>query len=254
MVDHEDPVEETVMLTRRARRSRQSDAAPTDPPVIGTPAPASEAQADGYADAADDAVDDRTIAVPREPDDGVDDRTIAVPREPAQSVEDHTVVVARRRSAGDRPVLPPAQDDLEDRTVVVDRAADADAAAPTREPVEDAEDHTVVVGRTVRPPAPDPPTDDAEDLDATIPAAPARRVEMEPLPAIYKPRPAPLRPSRPPTVEGGVAPTRVVDDGAASVSVSRAARRTSVRVLAAVAAACAVSVCGLVALAFVVFT
>ncbi|MCP1428804.1 hypothetical protein J3D45_001302 [Microbacterium foliorum] len=239
MVDHEDPVEETVMLTRRARRSRQSDAAPTDPPVIGTPAQASEAQADGYADAADD---------------GVDDRTIAVPREPAQSVEDHTVVVARRRSAGDRPVLPPAQDDLEDRTVVVDRAADADAAAPTREPVEDAEDHTVVVGRTVRPPAPDSPTDDAEDLDATIPAAPARRVEMEPLPAIYKPRPAPLRPSRPPTVEGGVAPTRVVDDGAASVSVSRAARRTSVRVLAAVAAACAVSVCGLVALAFVVFT
>ncbi|MER7446533.1 hypothetical protein [Microbacterium sp. NPDC097977] len=239
MVDHEDPVEETVMLTRRARRSRQSDAAPTDPPVIGTPAQASEAQADGYADAADD---------------GVDDRTIAVPREPAQAVEDHTVVVARRRSAGDRPVLPPAQDDLEDRTVVVDRAADADAAAPTREPVEDAEDHTVVVGRTVRPPAPDPPTDDAEDLDATIPAAPARRVEMEPLPAIYKPRPAPLRPSHPPTVEGGVAPTRVVDDGAASVSVSRAARRTSVRVLAAVAAACAVSVCGLVALAFVVFT
>ncbi|CAH0231159.1 hypothetical protein [Microbacterium foliorum] len=255
MVDHDDPVEETVMLTRRAHRSRRSAAAPIDPPAV-------EGAGGGPdADAADDAVDDRTIAVPRADaaDDAVDDRTIAVPRERAQAVEDQAVVVARRRSAGDGPAPATGPEDLEDHTVVVDRTADA--AAPTREPVEDAEDaedHTVAVGRALRPPASDPVTHhvghdaDAEDLDATIPAAPARRVEMEPLPAIYKPRPAPLRPSRPPKVEGGVAPTRVVDDEAASVS--RAARRTSIRVLAALAAACVVSVCGLVALALVVFT
>ena len=110
----------------------------------------------------------------------------------------------------------------------------------------------MVVDRAVPSSALRSPTVEADDLDVTIPAAPARRAETpEPLPAIYKPRPAPLQPSRPPAVEGAAAPTRVIDEEAASVS--RAARRTSVWVLAAVAGACAVSVCGLVTLAFVVF-
>lgn len=235
MADHDEPVEETVMLTRRAHRSRRTAAASIDQPAVEGRDRGQDQ--DRSPDAADDGVDEHTIAVPRDREDPVDDRTVAV----------------ARRSAGGGSGRPSTQedlDDLDDRTAVVDRTAAATVSIPAS--VEAVEDHTVVVDRAVRPPVPGWLTDDADDLDVTIPAAPARRVETEPLPAIYKPRPAPLRPSRPPAVEGGVAPTRVLDDGATSVS--RAARRTSVRVLAAVAGACAVSVCGLVALAFVVFS
>lgn len=88
-----------------------------------------------------------------------------------------------------------------------------------------------------------------EDLADTVPAPPRRREEAEAAPAIYKPRPAPLVPSRPPVVVGSEVPTR--DPDAVLASVVRRSRRASVRALVAVGAACVVSVAGLVGLGFV---
>lgn len=327
-MDEDDAFDETVMLTRRGRRSRGADAA----------SPAAPGSIDSGADDAIDehtvSIEDRTVAVPRrrrtesaddvDPTDAdaeapVDEHTIAIDRRSApvtastdaedDGLDDRTVAVSRRRAADPEPD-PDAEDPfddrtvavvrdatpsgdlggldarlggeepLEDRTVVIDRGrpdsgpatldavpTGADPAAPEPQiedrtvvidrSVEDrtvAVDRAVVVDRRAAPASASPElvsADVAEDLDATVPAAPPRVVEAEPTPAIYKPRAAPRRPSRPPVIQGGIAPTREFDEQA--VSLVRRARRVSLWSLLSVLGACAVSVAGLITLAYFVF-
>ncbi|QMU97069.1 hypothetical protein FVO59_07405 [Microbacterium esteraromaticum] len=181
---HDDEsAEETVMLTRRARRARTAD---------GT----------GISDAG-----------PPEAD-AVDEKTVVVDRGSFESgsVDEKTVVVERPANV--------------ERTVVVDRSRPAAAST--------AHDGA------------------ASDLDPSVAdtiAAPPRRGADESAPAIYKPRPAPLVPSRPPVTAGGVAPTR--DTASVTTSVLRRSRRTGIFALLSVGAACLVSVAGLATLGIV---
>lgn len=170
----------------------------------------------GSSDAAEDAApDERTVVVDRT---GVVDRTVVVDR---TAPEDRTVVIDRT-APEDRTVA-------EDRTVVVDRTA--------------SDDRTVVVDRTPRSSSAQHP---GSELDAavadTIVAPPQRRGEAS-MPAIYKPRPAPIVPSRPPAVSAGPAPTR--DHDAVLASVARRSRRSGMLAVLAVALACVVSAAGL---------
>lgn len=102
------------------------------------------------------------------------------------------------------------------------------------------DERTVVMQRRVDL---DPATAD------TVAAPPPRRDAEEPAQAIYRPRPAPLVPSRPPVAAGGVAATR--DTAAVTASVLRRSRKAGVLAVVAVGTACVVSIAGLVTLGFV---
>lgn len=190
-MDEEGAFEETVMLTRRARRARAAQA------PAGEPA------------AADEAIDEHTVVI---------DRAAAKERTAA---DEHTVVM--RRPPVDEQTVVMRRPVVDERTVVVDRGrrTDAEATAPDLDP----------------------------SIADTVKAPPPRRETAEPAPAIYKPRPAPLVPSRPPAVADGVTATR--DTSAVTASVLRRSRRAGMLAVVSVGAACVVSVAGLVTLGFV---
>lgn len=146
----------------------------------------------------------------------------------------------------------PADDEA---TIVVARSSlSAVDAADTVGPADDSpsvDEATVVVSRPPRRSrrAGESAADESEgahrpaDAAAEPFAAPAG-----PTPSIYKPRPAPQGASAPPVVVGAMAPTRT--DDPERPSVAKQARRWSVLTLAALAAACVVSVAGLVGVGF----
>ncbi|OAN43215.1 hypothetical protein [Microbacterium sp. H83] len=226
MSQDETNVEETVMLTRRERRrsAARADAAVEPDAPIEPDAPVEE-------------------------DAPVDEATIVVDRSPAARV------AAEARAAGDTSVEEEAP--VDEATVVVDRSAGARPHSDVEgdAPIDDA---TVVVDRAAATRADtSDSTADAVSGAASGDSAPADasteslfRAPLTPTPAIYRPRPAPLAPSAPPTIVGAAAPTRVTD--VEQTSVSRQARRWSVYTLLAVVGACAVSVAGLVGLGFLV--
>jgi len=272
MGSEDDAPEETVKLTRRARRRSQSEAV--------------DADVRSGADEVEVEVEDRTVVMGRRtrggaaetaPDDddesAVEDRTVVMGwrRRPDAEVvelddglesdddldvgsaliEERTVVMGRRRQAD----AGEAESDdgidgrthlIEDRTVAVDRGRRA-ATAP-----EDAaiEERTVAVRRRRRSDAVAEPAIDDEGLYDTVSRPPAVAEEAPP-PAIYKPRAAPRTPHRPPVAPGDNAPTRVLD--ADRISVTKAARRRSLYAMAAVSVACVMSLVGLVLLGFTVF-
>jgi hypothetical protein len=270
MGSEDDAPEETVKLTRRARRRSQSEAVDADvrsgadevevedrTVVMGrrTRGGAAETAPD---DDDESAVEDRTVVMGRrrrpdaevvEPDDGLesdDDLDVG-----SALIEERTVVMGRRRQAD----AGEAESDdgidgrthlIEDRTVAVDRGRRA-ATAP-----EDAaiDERTVAVRRRRRSDAVAEPAIDDEGLYDTVSRPPAVAEEAPP-PAIYKPRAAPRTPHRPPVAPGDNAPTRVLD--ADRISVTKAARRRSLYAMAAVSVACVVSLVGLVLLGFTVF-
>ncbi|MFS2243128.1 hypothetical protein [Microbacterium sp. OR16] len=137
----------------------------------------------------------------------------------ADELDERTVVIDR--------------DSADERTVVIDRSG---AGASTA----DASIADTIVVRSRDAAA------EAESSIADTVVAPPRRSGSEATPAIYKPRPAPIVPSRPPTVTAGAAPTR--DTAVVKTSVVRRDRRAGVVVVASVAVACLISVVGLVTL------
>jgi hypothetical protein len=218
----EESVEETVMLTRRDRRRAAANAASaTD---------GADAQSTGLA-----SDDEATFVVDRSPAPPATTDVPAAPPEPSDDEAQH------------------AGEQVDEATVVVDRSP-----RPVSEPLEEA---TVVVARTPgrsrrRAEAADPPAPEPSDPEPSWPeprdvVAEAFAAPAVPEPAIYKPRPAPLGPSAPPVVIGGVPPTRVQD--AERPSVAKHSRRWSTLTLAAFAVACAVSAAGLVGVGFLVF-
>ncbi|HZU94586.1 MAG TPA: hypothetical protein VFF85_13240 [Microbacterium sp.] len=241
MGSEDDAPEETVKLTRRARRRSQSEAV--------------DADVRSGADEVEVEVEDRTVVMGRRTRGGAAETESDDDDESA--VEDRTVVMGRRRRPDAEVVEPDdgleSDGDLdggsaliEDRTVAVDRGRRA-ATAP-----EDAaiEERTVAVRRRRRSDAVAEPAIDDEGLYDTVSRPPAVAEEAPP-PAIYKPRAAPRTPHRPPVAPGDNAPTRVLD--ADRISVTKAARRRSLYAMAAVSVACVVSLVGLVLLGFTVF-
>lgn len=146
-------------------------------------------------------------------DDDADERTVVILRDDA----DERTVVDRRPSLGAQTLRAGSE------------ASDLDPAAAD----------TIVVRSRPAPTEDDPSTAD------TI-AAPPRRRPGDAAPAIYKPRSAPVAPSRPPAVVGARAPTR--DTDAVLASVVRRDRRSSAIAVTAVGVACVVSMAGLVGL------
>lgn len=160
-------------------------------------------------------------------------------------------------------------DALDEATVVVDRSSSrsdvlTEVPPDAREGEQEqelADEPTVLVSRTPRrvrrKRSERPDEQDDASADPTRAAEPsAAPVSFEaptdaPAPEIYRPRPAPLGPSAPPVVIGAAAPTRAVDPELPSVA--KQGLRWSMATLVAFAAACVVSVAGLVALGFVVF-
>ena len=210
MGEHEPGSAAAWKLTRRARRRRDADAHPdsTEP--------------ERAALSEDDALNDRTVVIDRG---DANERTVVIDRGDAN---ERTVVIDRG--------------DANERTVVIDRSrasrssSHAEPEASDRDPsIAD----TVIVRYRDAATGPDPSVAD------TI-AAPPRRSLPEPTPAIYKPRPAPIVPSRPPAITGGAAPTR--DTAVVKTSVARRDRRAGVVAVVSVAVACLVSVVGLAAL------
>lgn len=260
MTDDESEVEETVMLTRRDRRR---SGAVVDSQTAPAEAETAAAVADGAADADNSAVVDDSAAT-----DAVDDSAAADDSEAPGDVDEATVVVDRRPVAVS--VEEPA-DALDEATVVVDRnssrpdaPSDVPADARNGEPEQDEElldEATVLVSRTprrVRRKRSERPDDQGDASGGPAPAiepgAALNSFEAPtdaPAPEIYRPRPAPLGPSAPPVVIGAAAPTRAVDPELPSVA--KQGLRWSMATLLAFAAACVVSVAGLVALGFVVF-
>lgn len=224
MTEHEN-VEETVMLTRRDRRRAAASASPDASRPNGSDTTDDADAPDAGLGAADEAVASESEAVASE-DEAVaseDEATIVVDRSThgaSDPVEDQTVVVARPPRRSRRRGETAAEQDLPDPG-----SADAQPSAPA--PAEAG-------------------TEAGTDAEAEPFARPA-----VPEPAIYKPRPAPLGPSAPPVVVGGAPPTRVSDPE--RVSVAKRSRRWSTLTLAVFAAACAVSVAGLVGVGFLVF-
>lgn len=223
-------VEETVMLTRRDRRRAAANAASA---TEGT-----DAQGAGLA-----SDDEATVVVDRSPASPAMTDVPAAPPEPSDGEEQHAGEQVDEATVDEATVVvdrspKPASDPLEEATVVVARtpgrsrrrAEDTEAADPSVPASSD----------------PDPSGPEPRDVAAEAFAAPA-----VPAPAIYKPRPAPLGPSAPPVVIGGVPPTRVQD--AERPSVAKHSRRWSTLTLAAFAVACAVSAAGLVGVGFLVF-
>jgi hypothetical protein len=231
MTDDETEVEETVMLTRRDRRRSGAVADPATQPAEAETAVAADVEAGG-----DDSV-------------GVGD------------VDEATVVVDRRPEA-----VEGSDDDPDEATVVVDRSSSsAEAPADVLEVEQEQEQEhmlleepTVVVSRTPRRLRRKRSDRSDDQSDTSVePASAGAPLSFEaptdaPAPAIYRPRPAPLGPSAPPVVIGAAAPTRTVDPELPSVA--KQGLRWSMTTLVAFAAACVVSVAGLVALGFVVFT
>lgn len=249
MTDDESEVDETVMLTRRDRRRGGV--------VVGSPAAPSESEA-AVADGAAE-THDSTAADDSEAPDDVDEATVVVDR--------HPIAVGAPVDPLGEPVDP-----LEEATVVVERSPSRsdsrsdvpDGARDGEQEQELPDEPTVLVSRTPRrvrrkrserPEEGDAVVDPAPVTDpVTDPSAAAVSFEAPtdaPEPAIYRPRPAPLGPSAPPVVIGAAAPTRAVDPELPSVT--KQGLRWSVTTLFAFAAACVVSVAGLVALGFVVF-
>lgn len=268
MTDDENDGEETVILTRRDRRrsSAVADAPSASADVEPVVEPVSADSRDS-SDSGDDHDTDLTAASPVDPEDALVDSE-AAPVDPedapadsddevgsgagSDAVDEATVVVDRSVGAVDAPAEAP-----DEATVVVDRSARAVEGAADPSGAELVDEATVVVSR--------PPRGlrrrrkkgaDAQD-DAPVDTTPAAGpVSFEaptdaPAPEIYRPRPAPLGPSTPPVVVGAAAPTRAVDPELPSVA--KQGLRWSMMTLLAFAAACAVSVVGLVALGFVVF-
>ena len=253
MTDDESEVDETVMLTRRDRRRGGV--------VVGSPAAPSESEAavaDGAADthdstAADDSeapgdVDEATVVVDRHPI--AVDEPAGAPGEPVDPLDEATVVVDRSPSRSDsRSDVPDGARDAEREQELPDEATVLVSRTPRR--VRRKRSERPEEGDAVVDPAPvtDPITDPVTDPSAA--AVSFEAPTDAPEPAIYRPRPAPLGPSAPPVVIGAVAPTRAVDPELPSVT--KQGLRWSVTTLLAFAAACVVSVAGLVALGFVVF-
>lgn len=148
-------------------------------------------------------------------------------------------------------------DDLDAATVVVDRRSAAPEGPGADREDDPADDSTVLVARTPRRVRRGRSASSEEQGEGSVGrTAAAVPVSFEaptdaPAPEIYRPRPAPLGPSAPPVVIGAAAPTRTVDPGLRSVA--KQGLRWSRATLVAVAAACVVSVAGLVGLGFVVF-
>ncbi|MFD5224361.1 hypothetical protein ACFWHT_01930 [Microbacterium sp. NPDC058342] len=199
-MDDDAAVDETVVLSRRARRARA--AARGDMPGD---------EAAGPTDA-DDAVDERTVVIDRT---GLDERTVVMRR---TGLDERTVVM--RRTA------------VDESTVVIDRTRRTDAGSD---------------GETTDADAGAAPDVDPATLDTV--KAPPRRDVPERAPAIYKPRPAPLVPSRPPAV-GGAAATR--DTDTVTASVVRRGRRAGLIAIVSVGAACVISVAGLATLGLMI--
>ena len=292
MTDDENDGEETVILTRRDRRrgGAVADAPPAQPTPTGLePAPAGpavvadedagSADSTDVADADAEVLDEATVVVNRSaghveepagaPDDElVEEATVVVNRsagvvtEPAGSSDDDvldeaTVVVDRSAGRVEEPAGSSGDDVLEEGTVVVDRSAGVVAESADNPDEELVEEATVVVSRPPRrlrrkrtkgageqDGAPADPAPTAAPISFEAPT------DVRP-PEIYRPRPAPLGPSAPPIVVGAAAPTRAVDPQLPSVA--KQGLRWSMTTLLAFAAACAVSVAGLVTLGFVVF-
>ena len=177
---------------------------------VGEPTRRSRRRCDVGSDASD--ASDGSVGSVRHSDaDELDERTVVIDRGGA---DERTVVIDRGGA--------------DERTVVIDRSgADASIA-----------DTIVVRSRDAAA--------EAESSIADTVVAPPRRSGSEATPAIYKPRPAPIVPSRPPTVTAGAAPTR--DTAVVKTSVVRRDRRAGVVVVASVAVACLISVVGLVTL------
>lgn len=150
---------------------------------------------------------------------------------------------AARLDAPDAGASALSDDDADERTVVVDRRPGLGAqtlrAGSEASDLDPAAADTIVVRSRPAPTEDDPSTAD------TI-AAPPRRRPGDAAPAIYKPRPAPVAPSRPPAVVGATASTR--DTDAVLASVVRRDRRSSAIAVTAVGVACVVSMAGLVGL------
>lgn len=171
---------------------------------------------------ADVAADPREAVAALSEEDALDEHTVVINR---GDVDERTVVIDRGGAA--------------ERTVVIDRRATSHAA-PEASGTDVSTADTVVVRS--RHPHSEPDVSTADTV-----AAPPRRSRTEPAPAIYKPRPAPTAPRRPPAVAGGAAPTR--DTDAVRASVVRRDRRTGMVAVIAVAVSCVVSVAGLGGLA-----
>ena len=153
-------------------------------------------------------------------DDDEDDETIVIDREPTvvpEREEEHTIVLARRRPASDID-----DGDHAEETIVIDR---------------DAEDRTIALGRR----APAPPVD-----DPVLRLLPGRaRPAVGPNVVESYPAREPILPGVPvvaDTVERG----RVRPDRAGLPSVVRRSRRAGIRSLVVFAAACVVSIVGIV--------
>lgn len=253
MTDDESEVEETVMLTRRDRRRNASVAASPTAPSESEAVDASAVEpvsSDDSADAGDSAAAEDSPGL-----DDLDEATVVVDRRPERVEED---------SAGD----------LDEATVVVDRSSsgsDVPADVLAGEQVQErqqeqeqeqlVEEPTVLVARTPRRVRRKRSERSDEQGEASADPAPGVETSAAPIsfeaptdapaPEIYRPRPAPLGPSAPPVVIGAAAPTRAVDQELPSVA--KQGLRWSMAALVSFAAACVVSVAGLVALGFVVF-
>ncbi|WP_341956390.1 hypothetical protein [Microbacterium sp. LWH13-1.2] len=255
MTDVENDGEETVILTRRDRR--RGGAVAEEPPTQPEPTDGADVvdvvdEDAGAADSTDgtdaDALDDATVVV---------DRSAGPVQEPADSLDDATVVVDRSAGRVEEPAGSPDADVLDEATVVVDRSAGAAEEPGDTSDEQLVEEATVVVSRPPRRLRRKRAKGADEQDDASVDPAPtAAPMSFEaptdgPAPEIYRPRPAPLGPSAPPVVVGAAAPTRAVDPDLPSVA--KQGLRWSMATLLAFAAACAVSVAGLVTLGFVVF-
>ncbi|MGW9628062.1 hypothetical protein [Microbacterium sp. NPDC055521] len=152
-------------------------------------------------------------------------------------LDEHTVVIDRG-DVHERTVVID-RGDADERTVVIDRRAPAHAA-PEGSGTDPSTADTVIVRSRH-------PHSEADLSTVDTVAAPPRRSPTETTPAIYKPRPAPIVPRRPPAIVGGAAPTR--DSGAVRASVVRRDRRTGLIAVTAVVVSCVVSVAGLGGLA-----
>ena len=131
-------------------------------------------------------------------------------------------------------------DELDERTVVIDRSGADERTVVIDRSGADASIPDTIVVRSRDAAA------EAEPSSADTVVAQPRRSGSEATPAIYKPRPAPIVPSRPPTVTAGAARTR--DTTVVKTSVVRRDRRAGVVAVASVAVACLISVVGLVTL------
>ncbi|MGH8956428.1 MAG: hypothetical protein ACRDVF_15605 [Microbacterium sp.] len=175
-------------------------------------------------------VEPAEVAEPAEPVEPAEPAEVAEPAEPADDVDEATVVVDRRPAEAEEPGADREDDPVDESTMLVSRT-------PRRV-------------RRKRSEQPADSDDSADRAEADVPASFEAPTDA-PAPEIYRPRPAPLGPSAPPVVIGAAAPTRTVDPDLPSVA--KQGLRWSRAALITFAAACVVSVAGLVGLGFFVF-